>query len=52
MEKLKVGVIRDGKSPEREVYLNDGRSVYGNHDNEKYDGIPIVVDYERGGKSL
>ncbi|MEA3471053.1 MAG: hypothetical protein U9R24_05010, partial [Thermodesulfobacteriota bacterium] len=45
MEKLRVGVILGGMSSEREVSLNSGRNVYDNLDDEKYEGIPIFMDY-------
>jgi D-alanine-D-alanine ligase len=46
MEKLRVGIILGGKSSEREVSLNSGRNVYDNLDDEKYEGIPIFMDYQ------
>jgi D-alanine-D-alanine ligase len=48
MEKLRVGIIFGGMSSEKEVSLNSGRNVYDNLDREKYERIPIFMNYEGG----
>jgi D-alanine-D-alanine ligase len=45
MGKLRIGIIMGGMSSEREVSLNSGRNVYDNLDRERYEPIPVFMDY-------
>jgi D-alanine-D-alanine ligase len=45
MQKLRVGVLMGGKSQEREVSFNSGRTVCDHLDALRYDIIPIFQDY-------
>jgi len=48
MEKLRVGIIMGGMSSENEVSLNSGRNVFDNLDRERYEAVPIFMDFEGG----
>lgn len=43
-DRLRVGVVLGGKSSEREISLESGRTIYYSLDPAKYAGIPIYMD--------
>src|SRR5215813_12722175 len=46
MKKLRVGVIRGGRSGEHEVSLRSAESILKAIDREKYDVVPITITHE------
>jgi D-alanine-D-alanine ligase len=46
MQKLRVGVLMGGKSQEREVSFNSGRTVYDHLDTSLFDVIPLFQKYD------
>jgi D-alanine-D-alanine ligase len=46
MKKLRVGVIRGGRSGEHEVSLRSAESILGSIDREKYEVVPITITHE------
>jgi len=46
MKKLRVGVIRGGRSGEHEVSLRSAESILNAIDREKYDVVPITITHE------
>src|SRR5262245_21936810 len=46
MKKIRVGVIRGGRSGEHEVSLGSAESILNAIDRDKYDAIPITISHE------
>ena len=46
MKKIRVGVIRGGRSGEHEVSLRSAESILNAMDREKYDVVPITISHE------
>jgi D-alanine-D-alanine ligase len=46
MKKIRVGVIRGGRSGEHEVSLRSAESILSAIDREKYDVVPITISHE------
>ena len=46
MKKIRVGVIRGGRSGEHEVSLRSAESILNAIDRDKYDAIPITISHE------
>jgi D-alanine-D-alanine ligase len=46
MKKLRIGVIRGGRSGEHEVSLRSAESILNAIDREKYDVVPITITHE------
>ena len=46
MKKIRVGVIRGGRSGEHEVSLRSAESILNAIDKDKYDAIPITISHE------
>lgn len=46
MKKIRVGVIRGGRSGEHEVSLRSAASILNAIDREKYDVVPITISHE------
>lgn len=46
MQKLKVGVLMGGKSIEREVSFNSGRTICDHLDTSRYEVIPLFQSYD------
>jgi D-alanine-D-alanine ligase len=46
MKKIRVGVIRGGRSGEHEVSLRSAESILNAIDREKYDVVPITISHE------
>jgi D-alanine-D-alanine ligase len=48
MSKIRVGVIRGGRSGEHEVSLRSAESILNAIDRDKYDVVPVTISHEGG----